>query len=563
MSKAQRLIERYPTLHPYIIKTLELNDVDEEQIQHILSPHFENGTHHPASLKNIETATHILVDAITNNKRIALWSDYDHDGISAAVIWNDVFRQLEYINYEIYIPDRHHEGFGLNIDGIKELVSRNAHVLMSADTGIRNNAEVAFAKQQGLSVIITDHHQPGDTLPIADAIVNPAQEDCTYPFKPLCGAGVAFKLIQSLLHALRSISYKTERIYPGWEKWLLDMVAIATVSDMVPLHGENRTLAHFGIKVLQKSKRPAFAVLCNRLRLRQGTLNETDIGFTISPRINAASRTGITRDAFEFFSAQDLSTASDLFEKLESANTKRKSEAARTTKEIYKILKMQDTESTPVLVLGNPTWRPALLGLVASKIVDAFHKPVLLWGTEGGGKYKGSIRTPKGISAQTVLETIADLFDEYGGHEGAGGFAIKDEHIQLFQSMANDRFKHMQIQEKQIKEADISVDLTALTKDFMLQYTSLRPFGTEFRPPTVSISGIVVSHKMFGKAKEHLECVVKQPHSPKTLRCIWFFSNHVATPSLGESITMLGTLEPEKEDQYTLWLKVVDIVADR
>src|SRR3989338_2122974 len=356
--------------------------VSAEEAEKFLNPHYENHSHDPFLMKDMEKAVERILKVVKDDERIAIFSDYDADGIPGAVVLHDFFKRIGHLNFENYIPDRHGEGFGLNASAIRELHESGCRLLITIDCGITDTEEVAHAIELGMDVIITDHHLPGAEIPHAYAILNPKQADCRYPEKMLCGSGVIFKLIQALCFEIRNSKFDIpETIFPaGQEKWLLDMVGLATLSDMVPLTGENRVFAHFGLKVLRKSPRKGLRELLSVLRLNRSELTEDDIGFSISPRINAASRMGVPMDAFRLFATSDEAEAATLARHLDKMNTERKGKVASLVKEVRRTV--EERGEGKVIVAGNPNWRPALLGLVANSLAEDMHCPVFLWGRE-------------------------------------------------------------------------------------------------------------------------------------------------------------------------------------
>lgn len=356
---------------PLVNRLLKLRGITEESVaKEFLTPDYDNHLHRPELLNDMESACLRLESAMERGERIAIFSDYDCDGIPGAVILHDFFKAIGYSNFQNYIPHRHYEGFGLSNDAIDKLKNDNVGVVITIDCGTSSVTEVAYAKKQGIDIIITDHHEPGAVLPEAVAVVNPKLGD--YPFKDLCGAAVVFKLIKAMLNR------NDYGITPGYEKWWLDMVGLATIADMVPLVGENRVLAHFGLKVLRKSRRPGLQQLLRKTKVNQSYLTEDDIGFTIGPRINAASRMDNPEDAFFMLAETDLAKAGERVEHLEKLNIERKTKVALITKDIHKRIK--DLEEIPsVLVMGNPKWRPSLVGLVAGKLAEEHGRPTFIW----------------------------------------------------------------------------------------------------------------------------------------------------------------------------------------
>lgn len=270
---------------------------DAEAIEAFLNPSYDDMTNDPYLLKDMEKGVVRILGAIDAHEKIAVYSDFDADGIPGGIILHDFFKKIGYDNFVNYIPHRDTEGYGFHKDAVRALSKEGVTLIITVDVGITAVDTVVYAQELGVDCIVTDHHEPLDTIPSAVAVINPKQATCTYPFSGLCGAGVAYKLVQALLQEARF-----SHIPRGWEKWLLDLVAIATVADMVPLVDENRALVHWGLYVLRKSQRPGLIALLRKLRIQQRFVTEEDIGFFIGPRINAASRMGHPQDAFELLS---------------------------------------------------------------------------------------------------------------------------------------------------------------------------------------------------------------------------------------------------------------------
>src|SRR3989344_1799137 len=411
-------MQYFPELFEAMLKE---RGVTPEEQESFLNPDYEK-LHDPLELPDMEKARDRVIRAIRDNEHIVVFSDYDCDGLPGAVVLSDFFARIGYENISFYIPHRHDEGFGLNEEAIKEIAERGAKLLITVDCGIAGNKEVALANKLGIDVIITDHHKPNPILPDAYAIVNQNRDDSDYPFKGLCGAAVAFKLVQAVV-ASDSFGVK-----PGMEKWSLDMVAIATLSDMVPLLGENRILTRFGLSVLRKSPRPGLAALFKRMNMDQSTVSEDDITFMITPRINAASRMGVPEDAFNLLRTKDYEEAEMLALHLEKINNERKGVVASVVKEAKSRLTGR-SEIADVIVIGNPEWRPALLGLVANSLAEEYQRPTFVWGRSGDGTLRGSCRSYNGYDLFALMSATSDVFVEFGGHTGAGGFSVTLESL--------------------------------------------------------------------------------------------------------------------------------------
>ncbi len=539
-----------------------------EDTECFLNPDYDKHTHDPFLMKDMEKAVGRVLKAIEHNERIAIFSDYDADGIPGAVVLHDFFKKIGYANFENYIPDRHSEGFGLNENAIAELAARGARLLVTIDCGITDVKEVACANNLGLDVIITDHHLLGASIPPAFAILDPKQSDCAYPEKMLCGSGVVFKLVQALLQRLNQLPTTNNQLpTKGWEKWLLDMVGLATLSDMVPLTGENRVFAHFGLKVLRKSPRIGLGQLLQELRINRGDLTEDDIGFMITPRINAASRMGVPMDAFRLFATIDAAEAGALAAHLNHINHERKGKVASLVKEVRKIVAAQHTERAPlVVVAGNPNWRPALLGLVANTLVADYQKPVFVWGREGDTNLKGSCRSDGSVDLSLLMREARSVFSDFGGHKEAGGFSVALEKVHLLESELERAYEKMRLnretEPRYAVDARISIDevSSVLWNDIV----KLAPFGIGNPKPLFLFEQLVVSAvELFGKEKQHLKLIFAKSNGGR-ISAVEFFAkpeDFGPPPAAGGRVNLLAHLENSTfGNRSELRLRIVDLV---
>ena len=551
--------------------------VSAEEAEKFLNPHYENHSHDPFSMKDMEKAVKRVLRAIQNNERIAIFSDYDADGIPGAVALHDFFKKLGYLNFENYIPDRHGEGFGLNVKAVEQLNNAGAKLLITIDCGITDTEEVANANELGMDVIITDHHLPPpsrkasegqarDGLPPAFAILNPKQADCAYPEKMLCGSGVVFKLIQALCShlSLNAKRYTLNAISPGWEKWLLDLVGLATLSDMVPLTGENRVFAHFGLKVLRKSPRRGLYELLSVLRLNRAELTEDDVGFSIAPRINAASRMGAPMDAFRLFATTDEAEAATLARHLDKINNERKGKVASLIKEVRRIV--EEKGPRRVIVAGNPNWRPALLGLVANSLAEDMRCPVFLWGREESIELKGSCRSGGGVNLSLLMQEARSVFSDFGGHKEAGGFSTTLEKVHLLEAELERAYEKVRTEyvAEVLPLADAALSLDAVTSRTYADVLQLSPFGVGNPKPVFLFENIKVKKlEQFGREKQHLKLVFAKSDGV-FVNAIRFY----ATPAdfstevrEGQSINLLAHLERSTfGNRVELRLRIVDII---
>lgn len=528
---------------------------DTQEAEIFLTPNYEAHLHDPRQLHDIATAVKRIKSAIKKKERIAIFSDYDCDGIPGAVILHDLFKAIPYDNFSNYIPHRHYEGFGLSVSAVEKLAKDNTKLIITIDCGTTDNEAVTRAKELGIDVIITDHHEPTDDLPQAVAIVNPKLG--SYPFPELCGAAVAYKLAQVVLEEVE------HTLAPGQEKWWLDMVGIATIADMVPLVGENRVFAWYGLHVLKKSRRPGVQQLLQKNRVNQRFLTEDDIGFTIGPRINAASRMDNPEDAFEMLTAEDVTTAGERVEHLEKLNTERKTMVATMTRDLHKRLKKL-VEIPEVLVMGNPEWRPSLVGLAAGKLAEEHQKPVFLWGKDGNGVYKGSCRSGGGVSVVELMRATDKVFLEHGGHHFSGGFSVKDEHIFTLGEALNEALHSLG--EKAKFSPELQVDELLTMDDVTYQLTDelaeLAPYGKGNEKPLFGFKAVTPRKiEQFGKGKEHLKLTFEGANG--SVEAIAFFAHpdsFTKTPTPETSLTLIGHVEKSFfMGRQQLRIRIVDI----
>lgn len=549
---AKELAEHAPIVAQLLFNRGIVTKADADRF---LSPDFTL-RHDPFLMTDMEKAVARILLAIKNNERIAIWSDYDCDGIPGAVLFHDFFKAIGYEHFENYIPHRHNEGFGVNTGGVDVLALRGVTLMITLDCGITNVQEVTYANTTGIDTIITDHHEPGVALPDAYAILDPKRDDA-YPFRELCGTGVAWKLIEGLL--LRGGFTLKE----GEEKWWFDMVGLATMADMVPLVGENRLFAHFGLTVLRKTRRKGLHEIFRALKLNPQTLSGDDIGFSIAPRVNAASRMGKPHDAFNVFIATDDVEARTGAQHLERINNERKGVVAAMVKDLKKRLALREMES--VIVIGSPEWRPSLLGLAANSLAEEFGRPVFVWGRDGRDVLKGSCRSDGVISVVALMEHAKDSFIEFGGHHAAGGFAVHEDRIHTLGESLNDAYvaggNTLRATTLSIIDADLEID--DVTETLHRNIASLSPFGVGNMKPIFRFSGITAGHvSVFGKSKEHTKIILNGKRG--TLEAIAFFKTperFIPKLAAGEACDLIAYIEKSYfMNRPQLRLRIIDVL---
>lgn len=520
-----------------------------------LNPDYEKHLHDPFLMKDMDRAVSRILDGMKRKEKIVVYSDYDCDGIPGGVLLHTLFKKLNYAHATNYIPHRHEEGYGLNNKAIDTLCDAGVTLMITVDCGITDVDQVARAQAQGMDVIVTDHHLPGEKLPSAYAIVNPKRADDSYPEPMLCGGGVAFKLSQAML------TRGDFKIPKGWEKWLLDLAGLSTIADMVPLTGENRAIAYFGLKVLRKSLRPGIQKLCRKMHTDQRYLTEDDIGFMIAPRINAASRMDEPMQAFRLLATDDEGEADVLAAYLHKVNDMRKGIVASMAKEIKKrILLLGGVRE--LIVMGDPRWRPALLGLAANTLMEEYQRPVFLWGREGAGVLKGSCRSDGSVDVTELMRDARGLFIDSGGHAYAGGFSLLQETLHLVEERLITSYLRLRrpVDYAVSYKVDGELSLSDVTWETYRSLERLAPFGEGnpkpiFAFPAVTVSGV----KWFGKEKNHLELSFETPSGGVVRASAFFMKPTELTP--GSRIDLLASLERSHfSGRSLLRLRIVEIL---
>lgn len=551
-------------MSPFVRSLLEKRGIaTEADMQAFLQPDYALHTHAPQLLFGMDTAVERILTAMHAGERIAVYADFDCDGIPGAAVLSDLFAKIGYDNVEVYLPHRDREGYGFHTDAIAQLAARGVKLIITVDVGTTALEAVRFAKEKGVDVIVTDHHEITGALPEAVAVINP--KIAPYPFPGLCGASVAFKLAQALIAEGKSRGIERFVSVPdGWEKWLLDLVAIATVADMVPLTGENRALVHWGLQVLRKSPRPGILALCNKLRLRRSELTEDDIGFSIAPRINAASRMDEPDLALKLLTTKDAQEAEMLAAKLEQLNASRKGVVGSIVREARKRASERYPDSAKIVVLGDPDWKPALLGLAANSIMNERGGMVCLWGRDALGRIKGSCRSDGEYSFVDVFAAAEGAVDEYGGHAASGGFSVSHERVHTLPEALQKAADALGQEERVVEQRshDALVTLREVAWPLYRDISRLAPFGIGNPKPVFRLANATVSRvKRFGKEQNHVEIALVSEDS-SSARAFDFFrapEDFTHVPVANAPAIILATVE---RDSFRggLALRLIDVL---
>ncbi len=516
-----------PRTTELLLEQLLLNRgiTDPEKQEQFLHPKYLRDLHDPYLMKGMREAVERIFAAFAAGEKIVIFGDYDADGVPATAILAQVFKKFSYTNFDIYIPDRHEESYGLSLEAIQSIHADGAKLIVTVDCGITDVEEVALANELGIDVIITDHHLVPEVLPPAYTIVNPKQLGETYPFDMLCGAGVAFKLAQAIIREWDAKGYG-EVVGSNWEKLLLDLAGIATVSDMVPLVDENRALAYFGLAMLRRTNRPGLTALFGLAALKQPAITEDDIGFTIGPRINSASRMSHASEAYKLLTTSDVVEAQTIAKHLEAKNKERK-------KTVEKIIGQIDSqiggkkEQPPVLVVGDPTWSLGVLGLAASRLGEKYNAPVFVWSKNGKGEVKGSCRSNGSVNVVELMRaTNSDnFFVDLGGHAMAGGFTLavgKESELEARLISAYEKVAKEEVVEEIMIDAELGID--EVKEETYRVIEQLAPYGMGNPKPVFLFRNVpIITARGFGNGGIHLELSFKKTNG-QPVNAIGFFS---------------------------------------
>lgn len=425
--------------------------------------------HDPFLLKDMDVAYTRIKDAVTKQEKMMVYGDYDVDGTTAVSIVYSYFKTLNQ-NIEYYIPDRYKEGYGISKIGIDYAAENNIHLIIVLDCGIRSNELIDYANSKGVDFIICDHHLPGEKLPNAAAILNPKRFDCTYPYKELSGAGIGFKLIQGYS---KKEGFSEEKILE-----YIDLVAVSIASDLVEMRGENRVLAFFGLKKLNENPSIGLQSLLESAAAKS-KYSIQDIIFGIGPKINAAGRVADAKSAVKVLIEQDFSTARQLSRILNDRNDERKELDTDITKDAVNIV-----ENTPGLldrksiVLRGEDWHKGVVGIVASRMVEQFYKPTIIFSLNDG-MYTGSARSVKNFDIHEAIQCCSEYVDQFGGHKYAAGLSVKLENFEVF-AEAFEKYVAANITQSSLTpevEYDLEIELSDINENMMKLVSQMAPFG--------------------------------------------------------------------------------------
>ena len=440
---------------------------------------------------SLNSAAESIVEYIRSNKKIALYSDYDVDGVMSCVSWIWFFKAISFTNYTYYIPSRFSEGYGVNKQAIKDLADKDVDLIISMDTGITAKEEVSYCKSLGIDFICTDHHSIQTELLPDCIVVNPKLYHDPY-YKELCGSGISFVLIRKIANILE----KKYELSVSREEWkdILALVGIATVCDIVDLNGANHSIVRLGLSALETSRRDILVKLKEFCAISDDKIDEKDLGFKIGPRINAVGRLEHVSSIIEAFISEDYDTIKDTLEYMSKCNNKRKLIQDRIFENVNRYLAHKDKDED-VLFIGDSGWHHGVLGIVASKLVNLYYKPSFIFSKDDDGMCTGSVRSIPGVDVTEMFLYVKEYLIKYGGHASAGGFSFRQDNEdkireKLKEYCSNSRKKHPDVWKKTIN-VDCKLHFGILNTSLVKKIQDLKPFGHGFEEPIFEIEGSV------------------------------------------------------------------------
>lgn len=530
----ENIAEKIANKHniPHLIAQVLVNRgiTRDEEIQLYLRP-TRNDFIDPFQMKDMELATDRIIKAIKNKEKTIIYGDYDVDGITSITVLKK-FLSERGLEVDSYIPNRLDDGYGLNKDAITEIAKQNYKLMITVDCGISGIDEVEHANNLGIETIITDHHEQADELPKAYCIIDPKRKDDTYPFRGLAGVGVVFKLIQA-------ISVKLELEDKEYLKYL-DIVCVGTISDIVPLINENRTIATLGLRLIKQTKN----IGLRELIIASGSkvINSSTISFGIAPRINASGRMGKQMEALELFLTSDESKSKEITDRLNQYNALRQETERKIYDDVLELLEKENLDEINTITLASDNWHHGVIGIVASKITERFFKPTILICFEGK-EGKGSGRSIPGFDLHSALNSCIDELEKYGGHEMAIGLTVSKDKFDEFKN----KFEKV-AEERNIKEICpvIKIDCQVTRKDMdeetIKQIELLEPFGEQNKQPIFIYKNLRIASIRTLSEGKHLKMNLKDENF--ILSAIGFnLGNRADEFLIGDKVDIVGTLE--------------------
>ena len=542
---------------PEILQLLFNRGIDtKEKIKQYFEPSYDS-LGDPFLFRDMEKFVKRVESALANQEVICVYGDYDTDGVTSSVLIIETLKKIGIKNVFVYIPHREQEGYGLNKKALDYIKEQKTSLLITVDCGTSNVEEVAYARKLGMDVVIMDHHQEPAKLPQdVVAFLNPHLKGEKYPFAGFAACGVCYKAVQAM--------WKHFKLPQGMEKWFLDLVAIATVADMMDLQGENRNLVKHGLIVLNKTKRLGLLSLLQSAEVSVGGLGVYEIGFRIAPRINSAGRLDHANTAFELLETENIQTAKKLAQDINFTNSNRQSETESIINDVIdNQIKTQVDKNNFVLTAIGESWPPGVVGLVSSRITEKYHRPSLVITNSSKG-WVGSGRSIRGFNITDALGKCSQYLSKFGGHDGACGFSLKSGKVVLDFSKKMNLTAKEELTKKDLEKTlllDMDISLSKIDFDFAANIEKFSPFGMgNPKPKFSSVAARVCDVKEMGQNGKHLK--IKFEQSEKEQEAVFFSPSQ----ELKEKISIGSLLDIAYEVDINEWrgqkkiqLKIIDI----
>lgn len=514
---------------PAFLRLIEERGYDEETLDFLLDDQ-PQVFHNPYLLYDMDRAIERIQEAIMEGQSILVYGDYDADGVTSSLILTEAISQLGG-QVQAYLPNRFSDGYGPNLNRYQEFVDQGIELIITCDNGVAGFEALAWAKDQGIDVIVTDHHQIQDQLPEAYAIIHPQHPQGQYPFKDLCGAGVALKVVSALLEEVPVEA--------------LELAMIGTIADMVSLTDENRTIVKSGLNLIKNSQRPGIQALFQANQVDPDTINEETIGFIIGPRLNAAGRLEDPRPAYELLASQDMSEAQILVEEIEGLNRKRQDLVKGILQDIDN--RLSQAESLPdIIIEASPSWPAGVLGIAAGNLCQAYNRPVILFQELEEGQYRGSGRSIKGINLFQLLDQHKSLIKYFGGHDQAAGLTLDQETYPNFKAeltQACQVYRDLILQAPKLA-IDLILDFEEVTIDLVEELDLLSPFGMDHPKPKVLLQDQeVTGTRLMGRDQSHIKFDFQIPGSDQVWSAVGFsMADQGRSIQANQEISLVGQL---------------------
>jgi len=505
-------IAKFPEIHPLVVQLLANRDITTQKaLETFLTPDYETDSHDPFLFRDMQKSVDRIYKAAEKNEHVVIYGDYDADGVCASALLQEMLEKIG-IKPHVHLPHREKEGYGLNMKAAKEFIKKKIDLVITCDCGVTSVEEVAALQDAGIDVIVTDHHSEPEELPRAYAMLNPNLTEETYPFGGLVGTGVAFKLAQAVFHDAKAHG---REVQTGEEKWMLDLVAIATIADFGDLLDENRTFTSFGMLVLEKTRRPGLKALKEFMNGSMKEVSTEAIGFQLVPRLNAASRMDHANTAFALLTETDPMKAFTRAQELQKLNQDRQKVSERMFTEGKKQIGGRPKDK--LLVAVGENWQAGVVGLVAGKLLRVYNRPVLVIGTHKK-EIVGSGRSIKHFDITGALQHCSEHLEKFGGHPQACGFTIQQGHLDDFIVAMREQANAIQPKDFEAEldiEAEVSLD--DINWKLWEDLQKFEPFGEQNPRPVFACVGVTVeSVRSVGKSGQHLQIMVK--HDSEIIR---------------------------------------------